>query len=233
MIRAYEDLVVLRPREDLDQKWNSSTIITPGSALTSAGSLAIGSRRDYTAIAEVIHIGPGSEESPDLTGVSVGDIAALPLYGASKVVVLDKEIGLMCRFNGLAGIVRDLGTPKESIQALNDYVLTRQDREAFEKHMFGGLVLPEDYLSDGIPVDAGTDGIVRVLLERVVHVGSGHWETDMAGHVKLDKKLWKPKQKKGELVGFNPMASCRFRRFGQWFHLVPFEDVQFGFDPEA
>lgn len=232
-IKAYEDMVVLRPREDLDSKWNSSTIITPDNAMTGAQSLAIGARRDDTAIAEILSIGPGSEECPDLKGAAVGDIVALPLYGASKVIVLDKEVGLMVKFRGLAGIVRNLGRPSETIEAINDYVLTKQDREAFEKHMYGGLILPDDYLSDGIPVDSGCSGIVRLLLERVVSTGGGLWDTDKAGRVKVNPRLWKPLQRKGELVGFNPLASCRFRRFGQWFHLVPKEDVQFGYDPEA
>lgn len=223
-------MVVLRPREDLDRLWNSSTIYTPDSALVSADSMT-GQRHDATAVCEVLSIGPGSEECPDVSGVNVGDIVALPLYGASKVIVLDKEVGLITRFRGLAGIVRNLGKPTESIEALNDYVLTRQDREAFEKHMYGGLLLPDQFLSDGLPVDGGgSDGIVRVLLERVVACGGGHWETTKGGAVKLNPRLWKPKQRKGELVLFNPLAACRFRRFGQWFHLVPTEDISIGLD---
>lgn len=227
-VKAYEDMVVLRPREDLDRLWNSSLIHTPDNALTSAESLSIGDRRDATAIAEVLSIGPGSADCPDLAGISVGDVVALPLYGASKVIVLDKEVGLMVKFRGLAGVVRDLGKSSESIEAINDYVLTKQDRAAFEKHMFGGLILPDDYLSDGIPVDSGSGGIVRVLLERVVSSGGGVWEKH-----KGRAYLSRPAQSRGELVGFNPLASCRFRRFGQWFHLVPKEDVQFGYEPEA
>jgi hypothetical protein len=230
--KAYEDMVVLRPREDLDRKWNSCTIITPDSALTGADSLQGGSARDATAVCEVLSIGPGSEECPDVSGLSVGDVVAIPLYGASKVIVMDKEIGLLTRFRGIAGVVRDLGKPTESLQALNDYVLTRQDRDAFEKHMYGGLRMPDSFLSQGMPTSEA-DGIVRVLLERVVSTGGGHWETGKDGRVKLNPRLWKPAQKRGELVGFNPLSACRFRRFGQWFHLVPMEDIGFGYDPEA
>ena len=230
VLKAYEDMVVLRPREDLDRSWNSTLIVSPDSALTGAGSLAISEeepRTDHTAIAEIVHIGPGSAECPDLVNATVGDIVALPLYGASKVVVLDKEICLLSKFNGLAGIVRDLGKPTESIEAINNYVLTRRDREAFEAHMYGGLLMPEEFLSDGMPCDEGIHGIVRVLLERVVHTGGGLWERDKGGRVKLNPRLLKPSQRKGELVGFNPLASCRFRRFGVFYHLVPYEDVQF------
>jgi hypothetical protein len=232
-MRAYQDMVVLRPREDLDQAWSSDTIIVPEVARTSADSLSIGSNRDATAVCEVIHIGPGSEECPDVSAVAVGDVVCVPLYGASKVIVLDKEIGLLSRFRGLAAVVRNLGKPNESVEALNDYVLTRRDREAFEKHMNGGLLVPDAFLTDGIPVDSGADGIVRVLLERVCHAGGGHWETNLAGQVRLNPRLWKPSQKRGELVGFNPLASCRFRRFGVWYSLTPQEDVQFAFDPEV
>jgi hypothetical protein len=230
---AYEDMVYLRPREDLDRKWASDTIFAPDSALTSSDSMNPNDRA-ATAVCEVISIGPGSEECPDLAGVAVGDVVCLPLWGSSKVIVLDQEIGLMIRFNGLAGVVRDLGKPTESIQAINDYVLTRRDREAFEKHLHGGLRVPDQYLDDGFPVDSGTEGIVRVCLERVVSTGGGHWELGKDGRVnKLNPRLWKPRQKHGELVGFNPLATCKFRRFGQVFRLVPFEDIGFGYDPEG
>lgn len=231
-IKAYEDMVVLRPREDLDRKWASDTIFTPDSALTGADSLTGGAERSHTAVCEVLSIGPGSEECPDVSGLSVGDVVALPLYGASKVIVLDKEIGLLTRFRGIAGVVRDLGKPTESLQAINDYVLTRRDREAFEKHMHGGLLVPEDFLANGMPTSEA-DGITRVLMERVVSTGGGHWETGKDGRVKLNPRLWKPLQRKGELVIFNPLSACRFRRFGQWFHLVPMEDIGAGYDPEA
>jgi hypothetical protein len=226
-------MVVLRPREDLDRAWNSSLIYTPDTALTGASSLTIqdeAPRTDHTAIAEIVHIGPGSLECPDLVGAAVGDIVALPLYGASKVVVLDKEVCLLSKFNGLAGIVRNLGKPNETIEAINNYVLTRRDRDAFEAHMYGGLLMPEEFLSDGMPCDEGIHGIVRVLLERVVHTGGGLWEQFKDGRIKLNPRLRKPPQRKEELVGFNPLASCRFRRFGVFYHLVPYEDISFGLE---
>jgi len=233
VLKAYEDMVVLRPREDLDRAWNSSLIYTPDTALTGASSLTIqdeAPRTDHTAIAEIVHIGPGSLECPDLVGAAVGDIVALPLYGASKVVVLDKEVCLLSKFNGLAGIVRNLGKPNETIEAINNYVLTRRDRDAFEAHMYGGLLMPEEFLSDGMPCDEGIHGIVRVLLERVVHTGGGLWEQFKDGRIKLNPRLRKPPQRKEELVGFNPLASCRFRRFGVFYHLVPYEDISFGLE---
>lgn len=232
-IHGYEDMVVLRPREDLDRKWASSTIIIPDTALIGTGSLALDeedpNRRDVAAIAEVVHIGPGSAECPDLKGVSVGDIVVIPLYGASKILVMDQEMCLFCKFSGLAGIIRNLGQPNETLEAVNNYVLTRRDREAFERIMCDSMIMPEAYLSDGWPCDPG-DPMVRVLLERVVHQGGGLWETDKGGRVRLNPKLRRGTQPPGELVGFNPLAAgCRFRRFGTWYHLVPYEDIQFGY----
>jgi hypothetical protein len=233
VLKAYEDMVVLRPREDLDRSWNSQLIYTPDVALTGASSLTIqdeAPRTDHTAIAEIVHIGPGSAECPDLKGAAIGDIVALPLYGASKVVVLDKEVCLLSKFNGLAGIVRNLGKPNETIEAINNYVLTRRDRDAFEAHMYGGLLMPEEFLSDGMPCDEGIHGIVRVLLERVVHTGGGLWEQFKDGRIKLNPRLRKPPQRQGEAVLFNPLASCRFRRFGVFYHLVPYEDIYAGLE---
>lgn len=229
-LKSFEDMVVLKPREDLDRSWNSTLIVSPEQALTGAGSLAINEdepRTDHTAIAEVEYIGPGSLDCPDLKGVAVGDIVAIPLFGASKVVVFDGNMRILSKFNGLAGIVRNLGKPNETLEAVNKYVLTRRDREAFEAHMYGGLLMPEEWLSDGMPCDEGTHGIVRVLLERVIHTGAGVWETAKSDRKKLNPRLRKPPQVKEELVGFNPLASCRFRRFGVFYHLVPFEDISF------
>lgn len=224
-MRAYNDMVILKPREDLDRKWASDVIFAPDTALTGASSLGLGS--DSAAVCEVVHIGAGSAECPDLSAVKVGDIAVLPLFGASKVLVLNGEPCLLTRFRGLAGVVTDLGTPQEALRALNDYVLTRQDREAFERVMYGGMRLTDDQAINGIPCDSGADGIVRIVLERVVSAGGGHWETDKAGAVKTDAKLWAPEQRAGELIGFNPLASCRFRRWGVNYRLVPYEDCQF------
>ena len=219
-MRVFEDMVILRPREDLEQKWNSATIITPDSALVSAEQMT-GLRHDRACIGEVVEVGPGSVDCPDMSTVKKGDIVILPLFSCSKVIALKEEVCILVKARALAGIVTDLGEPCESVKAINDYVLTRQDREAFERWMHGGLLLPEQYLADGIPVDGGTDGMVRLVLERCMSTGGG---------VYLKKSLWKPKQRKGELLGLNPLASCRFRRFGQVFRLVPAEDCQFALE---
>lgn len=219
-MRVFEDMVILRPREDLEQKWNSATIITPDNALISAEQMT-GMRHDRACIGEVVEVGPGNADCPDMSAVKKGDIVILPLFSCSKVIALKQEICLLVKSRALAAIVTDLGEPREALQPINDYVLTRQDREAFEHWMYGGLLLPEEFLSDGLPVDGGTDGIVRVCLERCMGAGGG---------VYLKKALWKPRQRKGELICLNPIASCRFRRFGQFFRLVPAEDCQFALE---
>ena len=222
-MKARQDMVILRPREDLERKWASDTIIMPDSALLGADALTVGARRDSAAVCEVVNIGPGSEECPDTSAVKVGDIAVLPLYGASKVLICDGEAFIMTRFRNLAGVVRNLGQPAETVEAVNDYVLTRQDREAFERRLYSGMILPDGHVSDGLPVDSGSDGIVRVVLERVASCGTGHWELDRSGR---RVRLQAPEDKPGDLVLFNPIASVRFRRWGTWWRLVPFEDIQ-------
>jgi co-chaperonin GroES (HSP10) len=216
-VRPFNAMVSLRPREDLERLWNSSTIITPDSALVGADAMT-GARHDRACIGEVVGIGDGDPDCPDMASVKVGDIVVLPLFSCSKVVVLKEEVGLLVHQRALAAVVTDLGAPTESLRAVNGYVLTRQAREEFQTHMNGGFIFPDEFLSDGMPVDGGTDGIVRLCLERVMSVGGG---------CRTKKTLWKPAQRKGELVGLNPLASCRFRRFGTFYRLVPAEDVQF------
>lgn len=216
-------MVILKPREDLERRWASDSIIMPDSALLGADALTVGARRDSAAVCEVMSIGPGSEECPDVSAVHVGDVAVLPLYGASKVLIVDGEAYIMTRFRNLAGIVRNLGQAAETLEAVNDYVLTRQDREAFEARLNGGLRLIDSYVSDGIPTDSGTDGIVRVVLERVASAGTGHWMLDRAGR---RVGLAAPEDRPGDLVLFNPLSSVRFRRWGTWWRLTGFEDIQ-------
>jgi co-chaperonin GroES (HSP10) len=214
-MRAFNDLVILEPKEDLERSWNSSTIITPDSVLTSAEDM-VGFRHDHTAIA-FVHRMPEDYVGTDL---AVGDGVLLPLFSGSKVVCIDGKMYLACKRMAIAAKIIDLGKPSERIEALNGYVLTRQDVEAMQNRMNGGLILTDDYLDDGIPCDGGSDGIVRLVLERCVSVGSAY----------LSPSLQKPKQRKGELLGFNPFASCRFRRFAQKYRLTPNESIQFGLE---
>jgi hypothetical protein len=224
-MRAYNDMTILAPREDLDRKWASDTIIMPDSALLGSSSMT-GFRHDTAAVCEIKHVGAGSEAWPDVPSFRPGDVALLPLFGASKVLVLNGQAHLLTKSSGIAAIVRHIGEPGETLEAVNDYVLLREDREAFERICNGGLLLTDNQHSDGIHVDSGADGIVKVLLARVVSAGSGHWESDKGGTIKTNPRLWAPEQKPGALVLFNPIASCRFRRHGVWYRLVPFEDCQ-------
>lgn len=214
-MRAFNDLIIMRPREDLEKKWNSSVLITPDSALLSAEDM-VGFRHDHTAIAEVYRVPEGCEAA-----LKEGDGVLLPLFSGSKVVCIDGQAYLAAKKDVVAAKVIDLGLATEKLEALNGYVLTRQARDEFERHFNGGLLLTDDQLDDGIHLDGGADGIVRGVLERTVSVG----------RVFLSPGLQKPAQRDGELVFFNPMASCRFRRFGVKYRLTPSDDIQFGLEP--
>lgn len=215
-LRAFNDLVILRPREDLEQSWNSSTIITPDSALVGPNTLEPGYAEDHTAIAEVYRM-PEGYSSVDL---AVGDGVLLPLFNGSKVIFIDREPYLAVRRRGIAARIDALGQPSEKITALNGYILTRRDREAFEKHMHGGLPFPDEFLDSGMPCDAG-DSIVRMVLERIVSTGTAY----------LSPPLQRPKQRVGDLALLNPIAACRFRRFGQVYRLTPSEHVSLTLEP--
>lgn len=214
-MRAFNDLVILRPREELEKDWNSSLLHTPDSALLSADDM-VGFRHDHTAIAEVFRM-PEDYAGTDLRA---GDGVLLPLFSGSKVVCIDGQAYLACKRTAIAARITDLGKPTEKIEALNGYVLTKQDAEAMQRRLNGGLLLTDDYLDDGIPCDGGADGIVRIVLERCVSVGTAY----------LKPSLQKPKQRHGELLCFNPIASCRFRRFSVKYRLTPNEDIQFGLE---
>lgn len=209
-MRSYNDMVLLRPREDMEKLWNSSTIITPDSALLSADQM-VGYKNDHAAIAEVFRL-PEDYCGED---IQVGDGVVLPLFSGSKVICVDGEPYLACKRQAIAAKVTDLGKPTEKLQSLNGYILTKRDREAFEKRMYGGLLLPDQFLDEGMPCDGGSNGIVRVVLERIVSSGTTY----------LNPTLHKPKQRVGDLALFNPLASCRFRRFQVIYRLTPNESV--------
>jgi hypothetical protein len=213
-MRAFNDLVILRPREALEREWNSSTIFTPDSGLTSADDM-VGFRHDHAAIAEVYRVPEDCQ-----TELKPGDGVVLPLFAGSKVVCIDGEMYLAAKRDAIAARVTDLGKPSEKLEALNGYILTKQDAAAMQARMYGGLILSDDYLDDGIPCDGGADGIVRLVLERCVSVGSTY----------LSPTLQKPAQRKGELLGFNPFNSCRFRRFSVKYRLTPSEAMNFALD---
>lgn len=205
-LRAYNDLVILKPREDLEQAWASSTIIMPDSAMVGPATLEPGYASDHTAIAEV-HRMPEGYSSVDL---AVGDGVLLPLFNGSKVVFIDREPYLAVKRRGIAARIDGLGSPSEKITALNGYILTRRDRDAFERLMHGGLPFPDEFLDSGMPCDAG-DSIVRMVLERIVSTGTAY----------LSPPLQRPKQRQGDLALLNPIAACKFRRFGQVYRLTP------------
>jgi hypothetical protein len=213
-MRAFNDLIILRPREDLERTWRSSTIITPDSALVSADAM-VGFQHDHAAIAEVYRV-----PEDCATKLAPGDVVVLPLFSASKVVLIDGIPYLAAKKGAIAARVIDLGTPSEKLEAVNDYVMTKRAKEEFEKHFNGGLLLTDDQVDDGIHCDGGSDGIVRLVCERTVSVGA----------VFLAPGLQKPKQRNGELVCFNPMGSCRFRRFGVNYRLTPAEYMQFALE---
>lgn len=213
-MRAFNDLIILRPREDLERKWNSSVIITPDTVLTSAEDM-VGFRHDHAAIAEVYRVPEDCK-----TDLKEGDGVVLPLYSGSKVVLIDGCAYLAAKRDAIAARVTGVGEASEKVEALNGYILTRQDVDAMQNHMHGGLILSDDYLDDGIPCDGGADGIVRLVLERCVSVGSAY----------LSPTLQKPAQRKGELLAFNPYNSCRFRRFGVKYRLTPNEAMNFALE---
>ena len=205
-VNAYNDLVILKPREDLEQAWASSTIVMPDSAMIGPDTLEPGYASDHTAIAEV-HRMPEEYSSVDL---KVGDGVLLPLFNGSKVIFIDREPYLAVKRRGIAARVENLGLPSEKITALNGYILTRRDRDAFERLMHGGLPFPDEFLDSGMPCDAG-DSIVRMVLERIVSTGTAF----------LSPTLQRPKQRVGDLALLNPIAACKFRRFGQVYRLTP------------
>lgn len=214
--KAYRDQVVVKPREDLDQCLMSDTIILPDVAQTASPSPTI----DHTAICEVIDIGPGSLDDPDLPEVKRGDVVAFDLFGVSQAFMVDGEGYLIMPFRAVRALIHNPGDKEtERVQPLNDWVLSVPDLAAMRRHFIGNLHAPDGILDEGHSGD-GYDSIVRCVLDRVVGVGKG---------IQTKLGLYDPGEqiKAGDLVGFSPTESCSFRRFGQKYRLTPAENLLF------
>lgn len=217
--RGYRDQVFCLPDEKLDAAWATDQIagfVVPDIALTSIDSLT-GFKDDKTALCRVVSVGPGCLDTPDVSDVRLGDVVLFDLFGCSKVIPVDGVWYLQLPFKAIRARVCSVGEPAESVQAINDWVLTREDEAAAREHCFGPFA-PIDWIRQGGPTDAAghAESMVRFCLERVVNCGSGVWKKG---------GLDKPQQAPGTLVGFSPNESCRFRRQGVWYRLTPATDV--------
>lgn len=204
--RAYRDQVIVRPREDLDQGWasNEGKILLPDSA-TTMGRGPTGYQEDASCICEVVSRGPKASEQ-----LHLGDIVVFDLYGVSQAVFIDGEGYLVLPSRAVRARIFDVGLPTELVDPIEDWVLSKEDRPAFQKHMLGTILAPEDRYATGVATDNVDDSICRCVLERVVDTGPRVREIQPA-----------------ELVGFSPTESCRFRRGNVWYRLTPEENVLF------
>lgn len=200
--QGYGDRVVLKPREELDQVAFSESIILPGNATTTDRGYCLG-EQDATAICEVVSVGR------KVKTLAVGDVVLFDLHGVSQIVYFDGEGYLMMSEENVRARLHDAGNREEEyIEPLFNYVLTIEDRKAFQERVVGSVLAPDSaFEGAGVP-----DSISRFVLDRVVEAGP------VGAHP--DEPLGD-----GDLVFFNPLASCRFRRFGHFYRLVAREDL--------
>lgn len=217
--QARRDRIVVLPREDLDQCLISATIEAPGVALGDAPSFTA----DATAVCQVVHIGPGTLEDPDVGEVVLGDIVMFDLFGVSQAVNVDGIDYLTLPFRGVRAVMRNPGDREhEVVQPVNDWVLSQPAPEEMIKHFYRGVKPPDGVLERGYATDDGDCS--KAWLDRIVSCGSG---------VMTKLGLDAPNLDPGTLACISAVealdgsAPCTFRRFGQKYRLSPAERVTF------
>lgn len=232
-MRAYRDSVIVRERSDLDPGI-SAMLIVPEVAKRFSPT----PEPDHYCYGEVVSIGPGSIEQPSIASLSVGDIVTYDLANVSHA--------FMAKGHGYQ-VVPQKALVESNGVALLDWVVTVQDTKAMNEAITT-LVLPDTVLSSGQRTEnMTTDGNMRIVYERVVKVGPGRkyrirrlpdgdvnrlaYDDVRAPDTYVTRNS-RPECLPGELIAFCPSAATRFRRDGNYYRAVPWEECQFILDEE-
>lgn len=235
-MRAILDGVVVKERTDLDPGF--STI--PGFVLPEISRQTSPSMRpDILAYGQITSLGIGSINCPQIRGVRVGDVVCYDLANVDHAGYdgETQEGYQKMSQKALCAVQREDG----SLHALTDWVITEQDNEAMKK--FVGLdEVPDDVLINGMRTDELNDGSMRLIVERVVSAGTGRRYAirvlppgdpkrlaydDIRAPDRYVERMSVPEVVAGDLVGFSPSASTRFRRNGKWYRATPWDEMQF------
>ncbi len=242
-MRALRDTVIVRERADLDP--GITDIVIPDIAKQFNPSMS----PDHLCYAEVVSVGPGSIEQPRLK-LKLGDIVTFDLANVSHAFI---EGGAGYQVLPQKAIVErrviynwDAGECR--YEAMLDWVITVQDRDAHADRISSLVRAPDTILSDGQRTDQMKDGNMRLVYERVVSAGPGRLhrirrlpEGDPQRLAYDDQRApdrwvehWDvPDVATGELIAFSPSASTRFRRDGKFYRATPWTELQFALENRA
>lgn len=196
-IRALNNQVVLKPREDLEDNW--------GGVIRVSKARGIEPRPVY---GEVVSVGR------DVVGVQPGDLVVWNLFMIGPPV-LDHGTTLFLNTDDcLLAKIHDPLTDKESYTALQGLVITEAAPLAMARQISELIVLPDTVARDGMK-EKGGDSPITTVFERVVSSSPRAPCTCGRKHAVATELV------KGDLVTFNPLHALEWRRRGRDLRFIP------------
>jgi hypothetical protein len=235
-MRAILDGVVCKERTDLDPGFTTiPNFVLPEISRQTSPSM----RPDIICYGEVTSIGPGSINCPRIKGVKVGDVVLYDLANVDHAYYdSETETGYQKLSQKALCAVMVEGEPR----AIGDWVITERDDVAMKNFIGHGIDVPDEVLMNGQRTDELQDGSMRLIVERVVSAGSGRRYSirllprgdgqrlaydDIRAPDRWVERESVPQCVAGDLLGFSPSASTKFRRGGRSFRVTPWDEMQF------
>lgn len=217
-MRALSNQVVLRMREDLEDKFAPPIRV----------SKVTGGIEPRPVYGEVLDVGPGDQMHPDLPALRRGDVVVWDLSKIGPPVIEHGQPLTIVSFNALLGKLHNAGTPDEVCHALLDQVLTEAAPDMMQRQISSALVIPGDVLRDGMKERPG-ENVVTGVWERVVSAGAGIMfpGRNTCARCKCElRRLEEPDVKLNDLVFFNPAWSVDWRRGGRDLRFTPYSEIR-------
>lgn len=217
-MKAFNNQVVLRPREDLEDNFGGLIRVNKATGL-------IEPRPVY---GEVVDVGKGDQLHPDIPELRKGDIVVWDLSKIGPPVIEEGKAVVLVSFNALLGRLTNPKTDDEQCHALLDMVLTERAPMAMQKAISPLLILPDSVAIDGLQ-ESAKESPVTCVFERVISTGRGITFAGRTRCARCQEELQRtevPEMRAGDLVVFNPLHAIEWRRRGRNFRFIPSSEIR-------
>lgn len=216
-MRALSNQVVIKPREDLEDAFATPCRV----------NIATNFIEPRPFFGEVMSIGAGDQEHPDIPDIRKGDIVVWNLAKIGPPVIEHGVPLILISFAALLGRMVKPGTRDEECIPLLDQVLTVEDHDMMQRQISSHLILPDSVRRDGMK--EGPTSPISSVWERVIGVGKGityHGRNTCARCKEKLQRTEVPDLRKHDLVFFNPAWAIDWRRGGRNLRFIPYSEIR-------